>query len=131
MLAGSAGPGGDGVLEVNVMKFICKEFWTEIFRKQIDKLQTNNQVGGRGAVCWWLGVLEANRLTHCVVDRPPNQPNPQYFQMLPPPGRVRAPRRQVPLAPPLHRGRRGKTDAMMFIYVRNNTEICIDMTTPT
>lgn len=60
VLAGSAGPGGDGVLEVNVMKFICKEFWTEIFRKQIDKLQTNNQVGGRGAVCWWLGVLEAN-----------------------------------------------------------------------
>ena len=30
-------------LEVNVMKFICKEFWIEIFRKQIDKLQTNNQ----------------------------------------------------------------------------------------
>jgi len=30
-------------LEVNVMKFICKEFWIEIFKKQIDKLQTNNQ----------------------------------------------------------------------------------------
>lgn len=44
MLAGSGGSGA--MLEVNVMKFVCKEFWTEVFRKQIDKLQTNNQVGG-------------------------------------------------------------------------------------
>jgi len=43
MLAGVGGSADGGMLEVNVMKFICKEFWTEIFRKQIDKLQTNNQ----------------------------------------------------------------------------------------
>lgn len=35
--------GAGDALEVNVMKFICKEFWIEIFKKQIDKLQTNNQ----------------------------------------------------------------------------------------
>merc|ERR1711862_88998 len=25
------------------VKFLCKEFWTEVFRKQIDKLQTNHR----------------------------------------------------------------------------------------
>jgi hypothetical protein len=29
---------------LDVMKFICREFWTEVFRKPIDKLQTNNRV---------------------------------------------------------------------------------------
>lgn len=28
---------------LDIMKFICREFWTEIFRKAIDKLQTNNR----------------------------------------------------------------------------------------
>ena len=26
------------------IKFICKDFWFEIYRKQIDKLKTNNRV---------------------------------------------------------------------------------------
>jgi hypothetical protein len=26
---------GGEPLDVNVMKFICKEFWTEVFRKQV------------------------------------------------------------------------------------------------
>lgn len=26
------------------MKFICKDFWTSVFRKQIDNLRTNHQV---------------------------------------------------------------------------------------
>ena len=57
MLAGAAsGAGSDGVLEVNVMKFICKEFWTEVFRKQIDKLQTNNQVWIGWAACVLSGL---------------------------------------------------------------------------
>lgn len=30
-------------LQLEAVKFICKEFWTEIFRKQIDKLQTNHK----------------------------------------------------------------------------------------
>lgn len=30
-------------LQLEAVKFICKEFWTEVFRKQIDKLQTNHR----------------------------------------------------------------------------------------
>ncbi|XP_062408712.1 trafficking protein particle complex subunit 6B, like [Sardina pilchardus] len=29
--------------ELDVMKFLCKDFWTNIFRKQIDNLRTNHQ----------------------------------------------------------------------------------------
>lgn len=29
---------------IDIIKFICKDFWHEIYRKQIDKLQTNNRV---------------------------------------------------------------------------------------
>jgi len=28
---------------LEIIKFICKDFWFEIYRKQIDKLQTNNR----------------------------------------------------------------------------------------
>lgn len=30
--------------ELDVMKFICKDFWTKVFRRQIDNLRTNHQV---------------------------------------------------------------------------------------
>ena len=29
---------------LEIIKFICKDFWYEVYRKQIDKLQTNNRV---------------------------------------------------------------------------------------
>lgn len=29
--------------ELDVMKFICKEFWSTVFKKQIDNLRTNHQ----------------------------------------------------------------------------------------
>merc|ERR1711881_236735 len=29
--------------ELDLMKFICKDFWTCVFRKQIDNLRTNHQ----------------------------------------------------------------------------------------
>ncbi|XP_078389384.1 trafficking protein particle complex subunit 6b-like isoform X2 [Cetorhinus maximus] len=29
--------------ELDIMKFICKEFWTNLFWKQIDNLRTNHQ----------------------------------------------------------------------------------------
>lgn len=32
-----------GTEPLDVIKFICKEFWEEIFRKKIDKLQTNHK----------------------------------------------------------------------------------------
>lgn len=31
------------LLQLEAIKFICKEFWLEVFRKQIDKLQTNHR----------------------------------------------------------------------------------------
>ena len=30
-------------MQLEAVKFLCKEFWTEVFRKQIDKLQTNHR----------------------------------------------------------------------------------------
>uniref|UniRef100_A0A8C4CI62 Trafficking protein particle complex subunit 6B n=1 Tax=Denticeps clupeoides TaxID=299321 RepID=A0A8C4CI62_9TELE len=29
--------------ELDVMKFICKDYWTSVFKKQIDNLRTNHQ----------------------------------------------------------------------------------------
>ncbi len=29
---------------LDIIKFICKDFWTHVFKKQIDKLQTNHRV---------------------------------------------------------------------------------------
>jgi len=29
--------------ELDVMKFVCKEFWSAVFKKQIDNLRTNHQ----------------------------------------------------------------------------------------
>ncbi|XP_026873373.1 trafficking protein particle complex 6b-like [Electrophorus electricus] len=29
--------------ELDIMKFLCKDFWSSIFRKQIDNLRTNHQ----------------------------------------------------------------------------------------
>uniref|UniRef100_UPI00398F3017 trafficking protein particle complex subunit 6B isoform X2 n=1 Tax=Pristiophorus japonicus TaxID=55135 RepID=UPI00398F3017 len=29
--------------ELDVLKFICKDFWTSVFKKQIDNLRTNHQ----------------------------------------------------------------------------------------
>lgn len=33
--------------ELDVMKFICKDFWTKVFRRQVDNLRTNHQVKNR------------------------------------------------------------------------------------
>lgn len=30
--------------ELDIMKFICKDFWTKVFRRQVDNLRTNHQV---------------------------------------------------------------------------------------
>ena len=45
---GSAGAVAGGAvdpaaIQLEAVKFLCKEFWTEVFRKQIDKLQTNHR----------------------------------------------------------------------------------------
>ena len=48
--ASTTGGGGAGgvadtlaAAQLEAVKFLCKEFWTEVFRKQIDKLQTNHR----------------------------------------------------------------------------------------
>lgn len=40
---GAAAPPPAAVDHLEAVKFVCKEFWTEIFRKQVDKLQTNHR----------------------------------------------------------------------------------------
>ena len=35
---------------IEIIKFICKEFLTEVYHKTMDKLQTNNRVGNRTVV---------------------------------------------------------------------------------
>lgn len=30
--------------ELDVLKFVCKEFWNGVFKKQVDNLRTNHQV---------------------------------------------------------------------------------------
>lgn len=32
------------VTEMDIIKFICKEFWGHVFKRQVDKLQTNYKV---------------------------------------------------------------------------------------
>ncbi|KAL3779105.1 hypothetical protein HJC23_011808 [Cyclotella cryptica] len=47
VMGGGAGQssvtGMDPKTQLEAVKFLCKEFWTEVFRKQIDKLQTNHR----------------------------------------------------------------------------------------
>lgn len=37
--------------ELDTMKFICKDFWNSVYKKQIDNLRTNHQVKNFAAVC--------------------------------------------------------------------------------
>ncbi|XP_056682797.1 uncharacterized protein [Spinacia oleracea] len=55
---------------LEAIKFICKDFWSEIFKKQIDNLKTNH----RGTF-----VLQDNRfrwLSHISVDPSPDSSGP-------------------------------------------------------
>lgn len=49
--------------ELDIMKFICKDFWTRVFRRQVDNLRTNHQVNKQGSSdgilppappCWYV-----------------------------------------------------------------------------
>lgn len=55
--------------ELDVMKFICKDFWTCVFKKQIDNLRTNHQVpqaGSTGAVRSAAGSIHLYLLLACL-----------------------------------------------------------------
>jgi hypothetical protein len=43
---------------LEIIKFICKDFWMEVYRKHVDKLQTNNKVRARPLQ---VGVTEGSR----------------------------------------------------------------------
>lgn len=55
--------------DLDIMKFICKDFWNGIYRKQIDNLRTNHQVwhltgyGPKSILCVWETVFKAFNLT--------------------------------------------------------------------
>merc|ERR1712232_118761 len=56
------------IMQLEAVKFICKEFWIAIFGKQIDKLQTNH----RGVFVLrddefkWLRLMSSNNNISCV-----------------------------------------------------------------
>jgi len=37
---------------LDVIKFVCKDLWTIVFRKQIDNLKTNHRVRLPFRLCW-------------------------------------------------------------------------------
>lgn len=52
---------------LDVIKFLCKDLWTLVFRKQIDNLKTNHRVGTvppcslLSAGAWWSWLPYADR----------------------------------------------------------------------
>jgi len=42
---------------LEVIKFLCKDFWIQIFKKQIDKLQTNHRVYNKQLYCTFEAFL--------------------------------------------------------------------------
>lgn len=41
---------------LEAIKFICKDFWSELFKKQIDNLKTNHRVSPTKKVSLLVGV---------------------------------------------------------------------------
>ncbi len=39
---------------LNIIKFLCKDMWTLVFRKQIDNLKTNHRVGSLNPIPLYL-----------------------------------------------------------------------------
>ncbi|KAL3966283.1 trafficking protein particle complex subunit 6 [Sarotherodon galilaeus] len=59
--------------ELDIMKFICKDFWTCVFKKQIDNLRTNHQ---------GIYVLQDNKfglLSHLSVGKQYMEHAPKYL----------------------------------------------------
>ena len=51
---------------LEIIKFICKDFWVDVYRKQIDKLQTNNRVSVIHFACAYATLYYAHYET-CSV----------------------------------------------------------------
>ena len=50
--------------ELDLMKFVCKDFWTCVFKKQIDNLRTNHQGVYVLQVTWCLAVTPTLKLCY-------------------------------------------------------------------
>lgn len=48
--------------KIDIIKFICREFWTTLFQKQVDSLRTNRKVSQL--------LVNANSVGCVCVDRP-------------------------------------------------------------
>lgn len=48
--------------DLDIMKFLCKDFWSGIFKKQIDNLRTNHQVWDKA----WSGAELTRHVWHSV-----------------------------------------------------------------
>ena len=57
---------------LEAIKFICKDFWSELFKKQIDNLKTNHRVMQRIPHAWFFSFLLENSdfLDYCVCRVP-------------------------------------------------------------
>lgn len=53
---------------MDIIKFICKDFWQAVFRKQVDNLKTNHRVGGpcQGGCCTLCSRLYCRQM--CCAD---------------------------------------------------------------
>jgi len=62
--AGGKDPSVTSAAQLEAIKFLCKEVWIEVFRKQIDKLQTNHKgvFVLKDMKLRWLEGLPANRV---------------------------------------------------------------------
>ena len=49
---------------LDVIKFLCKDLWTLVFRKQIDNLKTNHRVSSRCQHSLLVLHLEYSRVAH-------------------------------------------------------------------
>ena len=50
---------------LEVVKFMCKEFWIAVFKKQVDNLRTNHRVRQKSTLAsagliWFINCLEYN-----------------------------------------------------------------------
>lgn len=45
---------------LEAIKFICKDFWSELFKKQIDNLKTNHRVSFYFLLCYFFEFLLLN-----------------------------------------------------------------------
>lgn len=54
--------------ELDTMKFICKDFWSALYKKQIDNLRTNHQVHHGSHLCFLLCSVQIESHPYFYLD---------------------------------------------------------------